>query len=494
MSEGGIEIKNCGPISYLRIPVSEPGLFVLSGANGSGKSTALSAIQSLMTGDGKPPVKRGEKEAEVVGFGARLVVSGANGRKGQYGEFQVSNLESDYSIADFVNPGVKDEKVADAKRIKALVKMFGVEADKNLFMSFFAGPEEFNQIVQSDTAALSCPVEMAARLKRDVELAARNLEAAAQDKKSKSEALMASLPKEFSGQPSEGMEALEAALSAAQKAAADARFQKQVADSSAKERKTITDLLAAMEKVDLNDLVAEGVNLNATISKQESIVADLRERLVAAEKTLSELISNRESMRREFEQSQRRNAQIEEMEKKLRESVADGPSDEEIDGLDAAVQGWASRISAKKLEIQSADNLTKAKGFLFEAEEKTLLAQHYRRIASQVESSLVSIVNQSGCGMSVEDGRIVLDIGDGKEFISELSEGERFRVAIKCKIAAMRSRFPDKMPIAVIPQEAFEVLQPSVQKEIAELLRAEGAVGVTAMPSDVPEIQIVEAT
>lgn len=486
-----ITISNSGPIVQLEIPVDHAGLVVLKGANGSGKTTALNAVESLISGEGKPPVRRGAKEAEVLGFGARLVVSGSNGRKGHFGEFKFANIEGDYSISEFVNPGVKDEKTADAKRIKSLIKMFGVEADKGLFSPLFGSEEEFDSVVQSETASVQCPVEMAARVKRDVEAAARNCEAVALDKKSKSEGLIAGLPKEFV-EDGVSLEQLEAAAKSASENATEIRVKKREAEAAHKERMSAVSLLGSMEKVDLNGLVTSGAATAKRVGELKEEIAALSASLATAKELLAAEEASLALLRSRFGECEEQNKKIDEMQAKLKENLPEIPPDELVAALDVEVQECASRISAKKLHEQTKDNLEKAKRFLFEAEEQSLLAGHYRKIAAQVESQLVTIINKSGCGMSVEDGRIVLDVGDGKEFISELSEGERFRVAIKCKIAAAKSRFPDELPLVVIPQEAFEVLQPSVQKMVAEIAEAEGVVVVTALPSDDETIQVEE--
>ena len=487
-----IEIKDTGPIRFLRIPVDSPGVVCLAGGNGSGKSTALSAVQSLITGEGKPPVRRGSNGSEVVGLGARLTVSASNGRKGHYGEFTVANLEGEYSLIDFVSPGVKDEQVADSRRIKSLVKMFGVDADKSLFVTLFSSLQEFDSVVQADTSSVACPVEMAARIKRDVEAAARNCELLCQEKKAKHDGLMASLPASFEGDAGQfgSIEELEAQLSVFQEEAAQARMNKKVAEAAIQERERSKLLLESIELVNVADIAEAGHVAAESVSAGELEINRLGDLLEAEKIAQSARVQKLASLREGYETGRQQNDQSAALMMKMSEGLPTGPSDAEIVIMDARCQEVMSSISAKKLDDSMVANAEAAKRLLFESEELGLNGQRLRKIAQSVEQRLVSLVNESGCGMSVEDGRIVLDVGDGKEFLSDLSEGEKFRVGIKVLMAAMKSRFPGQIPLTVIPQEAYEVLQPSVRREIAEIARAEGIVVVTALPTDDEEIVV----
>jgi ABC-type branched-subunit amino acid transport system ATPase component len=118
-----INIKNIGPIESVSIPVpAEGGVVVLHGRNGSGKSTALDAIQSAVTGKGKPPLKDKAAKGEVHAGGVTLTVAKSVRRAG---ELTVTALDGRLSIADLVEPGINDPLRADASRIKALVNLSG---------------------------------------------------------------------------------------------------------------------------------------------------------------------------------------------------------------------------------------------------------------------------------------------------------------------------------------------------------------------------------
>lgn len=112
-----IELDSIGSIRSAKILIpKDGGVVVLTGRNGSGKSTALDAIQSAMTGKGKPPVMDMAKSGSVRVAGITMTVARSVRRQG---ELQVETLEGRLSIADLVDPGFVDPERADAKRIKA---------------------------------------------------------------------------------------------------------------------------------------------------------------------------------------------------------------------------------------------------------------------------------------------------------------------------------------------------------------------------------------
>jgi predicted ATPase len=125
-----VEIQNVGPIEKLSIPLPASGVVVLRGRNGVGKSHALAAIDSLISGRGKPPCRDGAEKGLVEGFGARLTIGRSQRRTG---EAEVITLEGRLDISQLVQPPLKDEEAADRQRIKALVQLSGQSADLEAF-------------------------------------------------------------------------------------------------------------------------------------------------------------------------------------------------------------------------------------------------------------------------------------------------------------------------------------------------------------------------
>ena len=164
-----VEIKNVGPVEYLNLPIPEGGgIVVLHGRNGTGKTKSLEAIEKLTSGRGNVEVRDGELKGAVSGFGATLTIARSTTRRG---EIEVESLSGKFSIADLVQPPVKDPTAADAKRIKTLVSLADAKADPALFHDLVGGAEAFAALiplVEADDL-----VTLASKVKREFEGAAR---------------------------------------------------------------------------------------------------------------------------------------------------------------------------------------------------------------------------------------------------------------------------------------------------------------------------------
>ena len=139
-----VTIKNVGPIAEQVIDI-KPGVNVVRGKNGSGKSESLDAVDALVKGRGKLQARDGTKSGEVTGWDARISVAKSTRRTGSV---DVTTLEGRFSIDDLVDPGFKDAAVADSARIKALLGLTGTEARLAAFAEI-ADEDTFDDTVTS---------------------------------------------------------------------------------------------------------------------------------------------------------------------------------------------------------------------------------------------------------------------------------------------------------------------------------------------------------
>ena len=101
-----IEIENIGPIRSLRMTLPKKGgVLVLRGRNGLGKSTAIDAVGAAIKGEGSLDVRRGAARGTVDACGVAIRVSRNTRRSG---ELEVDTLEGKLSVAELVDPGLKD--------------------------------------------------------------------------------------------------------------------------------------------------------------------------------------------------------------------------------------------------------------------------------------------------------------------------------------------------------------------------------------------------
>lgn len=167
-----IHVSNIGPVVEFELAMDTPGLWVLRGRQGSGKSTIIRTADLLVNGaSGQQLSKRdGTKRGEATVAGATLRIM-QNRR--EEGELSVESL-GDVSIADLHTPKFEKANTRDRHRIKTLVRLAGVKADVALFRALL--PDWFDQIVPEDSLRTDDLVEMAARVKRAIEAEAQRVE------------------------------------------------------------------------------------------------------------------------------------------------------------------------------------------------------------------------------------------------------------------------------------------------------------------------------
>lgn len=167
-------IEDVGPWNGRHEFEFQPGVNIFVGRNGAGKSIALNCLRALARGEGKLPLRDGAKKGLVEGFGARITV-GATTRHLQ--EFELENLEGKLSLAQLVDPGLKTPLAADRKRIEALVAITGSKADINIFAEHDAFKDtNFSSVVGTKAAGCTDLCDMADRIAKDYQKAARDAE------------------------------------------------------------------------------------------------------------------------------------------------------------------------------------------------------------------------------------------------------------------------------------------------------------------------------
>lgn len=162
--------KNVGPIPVVDFALPGHGVTVISAPNGSGKSILLDALQSMLSGTGKVPIRDGETKGELSAFGASLSI-GKQTRRG--GVLDVLSLEGGFDLAKLVDPGIKDDVAADKHRIKQMVLLAG----QDVTLEPFSALPDFGDVVTFTDDAAADMVDAADKVKRAYEAAARESEA-----------------------------------------------------------------------------------------------------------------------------------------------------------------------------------------------------------------------------------------------------------------------------------------------------------------------------
>lgn len=462
-----IHIKNIGPIESVSIPVpAEGGVVVLHGRNGSGKSTALDAIQSAVSGKGKPALKDKAAKGEVSAGGVTLTVAKSVRRAG---ELTVTALDGRLSVADLVEPGINDPLRADASRIKALVNLSGASIEAADLHGF---PENL-----LDGLNLADPVAAMAELKRRLDIGAREYEKLATDASAKAGALLEAAPAESAAAPDEAT--LNAALSAAQRRVdrlADRAVQATAAHVRAAQAR---EKLATVEREDVPALEVKARRQVAMVEDRRAQAEALKAEYNAAVELYKEARADRDLIDARLESARQADALRSQLEAQIAESTISAPAPEELAAAQTDLDAARQAITDAARQRVALDARRKGADLAEEAERLEQESIGLRRKARQTEELLSEIIADLGCPLRCIDGRLVTDTERGPTYYAELSEGERWKMALDIAVQAV-----GQGGLIVVPQSAWEGLDPVNRSLIATHAKASGTVVVTAEADD----------
>ena len=489
-----IKIKDAGAIPELTIQVPEAGVVVLKGPNGSGKTTALNAVQALVSGSGTVPTRDGALGAVVEGFGARLTVGRRTGRAG---ELELHALEGpDPSL--LVDPGIKDRGAAHAERIKALCRLAHAEIDRAAFVALLNDPEDFARTVKPDSLLKGDVPSVAAAIKRDFEAAARLAETSADNLQTEARGIAAGasdVPEtdapddraiqlelerasaelgELRGRQSQ-VEALRASAARAREtlatygdkgtAEAGKLAESALADAKARTRQAQDEEARAFESV---------ATIKAALveaEKQAAIARGARATAEAGEAHAAEVVDQA------FADFQRRQQLL----------AASKAADAAADVDPAQIEVLEERQNQARVALQRAEVVRRAIQMRERARAKAdesgeARARSYAlREAARGCEGIVTAALAKVCpaGMSVHEGMLVVETDRGQEPFDELSHGERWRWALQ--IACKTIQPPG---LLICRQEGWESLDPKTKREVHAMARELGLVILAAMADD----------
>lgn len=169
-----IAVRDIGPVIEFEYKMTGPGLHVLRGKQGAGKTTVLRTVQLATDGrtDIKPTKRDATRRGEATVAGKVLTIAK---RIQEEGAITVDGL-GDLDIAALHSPKFKTAVIRDRHRINVLLRLIGVAADASRFHDVVGGADAFREIVSTHDLETDDLVEMAARIKRAVERRAQEHE------------------------------------------------------------------------------------------------------------------------------------------------------------------------------------------------------------------------------------------------------------------------------------------------------------------------------
>lgn len=480
-----IEIRDVGPIEAVSIPVPEGGgVVVLRGGNGSGKSTALDAVDTMARGSGAltARARHGTKRGEVAGLGASVTVGLARAQR--KGELEVVAFDARVNVATLVDPGLKDPEAADRHRIATACALAGIRPQPARFRDL-AGDCEIDETVYDGDDL----VTVASRVRAALHAEARRIE-----KLSVEWATEARTLREAAGETAtplsveDAQAALEEAIAkhSAAKAAAAARESSERQAAAARERLAAIDA----DPIDVAGLEAEVEQAAEALPTIEKHVAALREQLREAEQEAKDCTSFLATKRRELDTARKRVEERATAQAALDEAVAApaAPTAAELDAAAQAVGAARDALAAASGAAKAAEQRAVAEAREADAAGAAEAAERIRVSAQRTDDvladHLAAVMPQ---GLLVVDGRLVVERGERMVPFGELSDGERWRVALDIAISAIGTA-----GLIAIPQMAWEGLDGPARRMIAEHAKERGVTIVTA-EADHDQVQPLRA-
>lgn len=219
---------------------------------------------------------------------------------------------------------------------------------------------------------------------------------------------------------------------------------------------------------------AEGVDTAAETDSEK-----LQAGLVAAMQAESEAKAARNAYLRACELAETSRAELAKHEG-ANESLADvaHTRNQAISEADAA-QRAVEELEAKLKAARETRDAKEAAVKLADAEKHASAAKTLRTIASKTDDVLSAQVAKLGTPLRVEAGRLLLDTERGPTYFGDLSDGQRWKLALDVAIDAIGEH-----GLIVIPQWAWGELQPANRKAIAERLKERSVLAYTAEATD----------
>lgn len=474
-----ITIRDVGPIRSVSIPVpADGGIIVLRGPNGAGKSVALEAVDGLTRASARKPkagVRRGAVDGEVSGLGRHVRLSMT--RSQTVGELEVAAIDDDISVDQLVDPGLKDPAAADRRRIRAALVLAGVTPDIDEFGKLVGGTDRLLELIDKRTLSTDDPVEMAEKIRQELHKHARNFEASAEKLLAQSSGLRATAAGEADISP-EDEDAIRAIHEKAierrdglRRAVAEAqrnRIAKQAAEAA---------VAAGKDRLSVPDAQASLAQAEAEIASVGGEIAALRERLAEAMAREGALKDQRRVASMRVAEAERAEASYRAAEQALASltEVAE-PTPEELAEADAAVMDSSRRVEHLGLAREAMRQRAEADLLARQASEAEARASELRDAARSVDDVLGALMRANGpANLIIEEGRLLIDRDGVKIPFAELSDGEKWRIALDIAIEALGEN-----RILSISQVAWEGLDADARRDILAHVREKNTVIVTA--------------
>jgi hypothetical protein len=493
MNTATIELTDIGPVEHLTIPIpNEGGVVVLRGTNGSGKSSTLRAVDRLATGKKTIELtsRDGTPRGEMSGCGITLRVARSITRTG---ELECESLDGRLSVAELVDPGLKGAEENDGRRIRALAQLAGVKPDVGMFQLLFDDSKTFAEVTKGKDLKTDDVLILADRIKRAIDEAARGAEGVANIEKAKAAACKESASginlnvETDDGKLQAWLENAirhETTLTAKLTAATTRNAEILAAQQKIAESRGDVESAESI-KVSLEMSRCSMVSAQNNVSGQKVLIKEMMDRMNA---DLKELESTSRLAEEKWIGLTRQLANAEQFEvtiSDLKMTISAGelpvPDAASLSSAAEAVSKCRASIESGILARRANEQLDKSKTHAALELAALTKAESLRNAAKRVDEILSEQIASLGVALQVKAGRLVTRTRRGETLFADLSEGERWKLSLDIAIEAVGDG-----GLLSIPQEAYESLDPTNRKLIANHVCGKGVVILTAESTDGP--------
>lgn len=476
------EIENGGPIRSATLEFV-PGVNILKGTNGIGKSNAIELLKRVLGIAAKTvTITDGEEKATVTletDSGTRKLTIGKNTRvTGDCGYVGVDAA----ALATLIDPGLKGEDACDEARIVAALKLIDAEPDCESAEALY---KTSGVPIPKELCEFKSILDQVKFMKADLQQSARMCEKESEQEKGKAVALRGS-SSDIDLTAECDADKLQAALESAIQAESDLKSQATAADNQAKSLAEAEAGLNAAKSSYSGPTVTQATEewQKATaLQKQRQIrVTELEAELQIAR---NELLASNAAVEAAVTAGRSARQHEETMvawKKTIESGRLEKPTDDQLTQATAAVSAARKAVEQGAIIRRAKEQSDAIQGHASKAKELASKAKRLREAADSTDDILSGAVAKANCPLKVKRGRLVIKTDrDAAELFSELSDGERAMVALELAINSIPD---DKKAMIPLDQSIWAEMLPATQKRIAEQAKSRGAVVITGELTD----------
>lgn len=485
-----VRIENVGGVKTVELELASPGINVLVGANGAGKSSTLNAVSRAYGAEVALEPRDGADHGTVDVDGVHLVVKKVVRSTGR----AVLELASTSHLADLVDGGGHKDPDARARcRNRALLALSRVPVTEEAVAVLAGDPEIAEAALHRIREDLVDDVLTAAELtRRTAHAIARQREEdrdAAAGRAQAHEHTAAEAMQALGGKANLSpvtlaeAEAAERALVAKVEAARlGARQRRQLEQQQAEIRASLGE--QAPDPAKFDDAIALR---RAAIAEHEALLEQLGAELRALEGRIAdargELAMQREGLiqSERAAKAERERAAAHTHQLQVLEQPVTGPTADDVLALEVELAGAREATERARRSAEHARALAASDEAAAESKRHAERAEIVRALAVTVQDRMGRLLAGTAAeGLTIEGGRLHV-IGEGGElldFETRQSDGQRIYRAFKVAAVAYRDR--------VVPLDGrlWTQLDPDRKLEVAKIAAELGLTVVTEEPTD----------